>query len=61
MMLHRITEFYTEGFFGCLSITWNFRNVAIFKSFVKQYNDSNKNVLYARYYLLYQISLVLSG
>jgi hypothetical protein len=48
MTLHKITEFYTEWFSVCPNITSKFRNTAVFKSFVKCKNDSNKTCRYAR-------------
>jgi hypothetical protein len=42
MALQKIIEFYTEWFSICLNINSIFRTIAIFKSFVKQRNDSNK-------------------
>jgi hypothetical protein len=48
MTLHKITEFYTEWFSVCPNITSKFRNTAVFKSFVKCNNDSNKTCRYAR-------------
>jgi hypothetical protein len=38
---HKVTEFYTEWF-----KTWRFLTIAIFKSFVKENNDSNKTRRY---------------
>jgi hypothetical protein len=44
MTLHEITDFYTEWFSVCPNITSKFCTIAIFKSFVKENNDSNETV-----------------
>jgi hypothetical protein len=58
MTLHKITEFYTELFSVYHNITSKFRNIAIFKNFVKENNDSNKASRYVHDLLLYQIKLL---
>jgi hypothetical protein len=59
MTLHKFTEFYIEWFNVCLNIASKFRTVAMFISFVKQNNDSNKTCSYANDILPYQSSFVL--
>jgi hypothetical protein len=44
--LHTITELYTESFSVCPNITSKFRNIALFKSVVKQDNDWSKTCRY---------------
>jgi hypothetical protein len=56
MVLHKITEFYTEWFSVYHDITLKFRTIAIFKNCVKQNNDSNKTYSYVHDLLLYQSS-----
>jgi hypothetical protein len=58
MILHKITEIYEEWFGVCSNITSKFCTIAIFKSFVKQNNDSNTTCGYIRSLSLYQTSLV---
>jgi hypothetical protein len=56
MILHKITEFYTECFSACPNITSKLRTVAIFKSVVKENNRSNKSCRYVYDILLHQTS-----
>jgi hypothetical protein len=56
MTLNKITEFYTELFSVYHNITSKFRTIAIFKSFIKQNNDSNKTYRYVHDLLLYKSS-----
>jgi hypothetical protein len=58
MILHKITEFYTEWFSVYPNITSKFRTIAIFGNWVKQNNDSNRTYKYAHDLLLYQSSFV---
>jgi hypothetical protein len=60
MTLHKITEFYTEWFWVCPNTASKFRTTTIFKSFVKQNNDSNKTCRYVHDLLLYQTKFVVS-
>jgi hypothetical protein len=52
--MRKITEFYKQWFMVCLNITSKFPTTAVFKSFVKQNNDSNRTCAYARDLLLFQ-------
>jgi hypothetical protein len=54
IILHIITEFYTEGFSVRPNITSKFHTIAIVKSFDKQNNDLNKTVTYIHDLLQYQ-------
>jgi hypothetical protein len=54
MNLHKITEFYTEWFSIYPSVTTKLRTTAMFKSFVRQNNDSNKTYMNAHNLLMYQ-------
>jgi hypothetical protein len=58
MILHKITEFYTEWFSVYSNTTSKLRTIAIFKNCVKQNNDSNKTYRYIHDLLLYQSSFV---
>jgi hypothetical protein len=58
MILHKITEFYTELFSVYHNITSKFRIIAIFKNCIKQNDDSNKICRYVHDLLLYQSSFV---
>jgi hypothetical protein len=58
MILHKITEFYTEWFSVYHNITSTIRTIAIIKNWVKQNNDSNKTYRYVQDLLLYQSSFV---
>jgi hypothetical protein len=58
MVLHNITEFYTEWFSFCPYITSKFRTIVIFKSFAKQNNDSNETCRNVHDILLSHTSLV---
>jgi hypothetical protein len=51
--LHKITELYNEWFKACPNITSKFRTIAMFKSFVKQNNDSNSTRRYVHDLLQY--------
>jgi hypothetical protein len=46
MVPHKITEFYMHWFSACTNITSRFRTIIIFKSFIKQNNESNKTYMY---------------
>jgi hypothetical protein len=46
MILHKITEFYTECYGVCSNITSEFRTISLLKNFVIQNNDSNKTDKY---------------
>jgi hypothetical protein len=56
MILHEITEFYTKWFSVCPNMTPKCRTTAIFKSSVKENNESNKTCRYA-----HDLSLYLSN
>jgi hypothetical protein len=56
--LYKIAEFCTRWFSGYPNITSKFRIIAIFKSFVKENNDSNETCRCGHDLLLNQTSLV---
>jgi hypothetical protein len=58
MTLNKVTVFITDWFSFCPNITSKFRAIAMFKSFVKQNNDSNKTCRYIHDLSLYQTSFV---
>jgi hypothetical protein len=58
MTLHKITEFYTEWFRVYPKITPKFYDIAVFRSFTKENNDSNKTCNYVRYVSVYYTSFV---
>jgi hypothetical protein len=58
MILHKITEFYTEWFSVYPNITSKFLTIAMLKNCVKQNNNSNKTYRYVHDILLYQSSFV---
>jgi hypothetical protein len=58
MTVHKITELYSKWFSTCPNITSKFRTFAMFKSFVKQNNDSNKPCRYVYDLLLNQTLFV---
>jgi hypothetical protein len=49
---HKITELYSEWFNVSSNKTSEFRSIAMFKSFVKQNNDSNNAYMYVQCLLL---------
>jgi hypothetical protein len=55
--LHTITWFYTWWFNICPNITSQFCIITIFKSFLKQNNDSNETGTYVHYLLLTKLHL----
>jgi predicted component of viral defense system (DUF524 family) len=57
MQFHKITEFYTNKFSVCPNITSKFRITAVFKSCVKENNDSNETCRYDHYLSLGETSL----
>jgi len=46
LIAHKITEFYTESFSVSPIISSTFHTIAIFKSFVKRNDDSNKTCVH---------------
>jgi hypothetical protein len=58
MILHKITEFFTECFIVFHNITSKFRNIAILKNFIKENNDLNDAARYANDVLLCHTSFI---
>jgi hypothetical protein len=56
--LYKITELCTELFSFRPNVTSKFRTIAIFKRFVKQYNDSNGTSRRVYDFSLYQTSFI---
>jgi hypothetical protein len=56
MVLHKIRKFYTNLFSICSNITPKFIKIAIFRSFVKQNNDSNKLVGMSMIFYCFQLN-----
>jgi hypothetical protein len=58
MEFYKIAEYYTDLFSVCSNITTKVSTIAIFKSLVKQNNDSNK--IYSYVMIFYCTKLNLS-
>jgi hypothetical protein len=46
MALHKIKQLYAERFIVCRNKSSEFRTIVVFKTFVKQNNNSNKTFRY---------------